>query len=88
MMNGWAGGGYGWVSVILVLVFLAFVVVGVVLLVRGLGGSSRSTPPVGREEPAPEQPRRSAALDVLEERYARGEIDKEEFLQRKKDLTG
>ena len=28
----------------------------------------------------------SAALSILEERYASGEIDKEEFLQKKKDL--
>jgi len=30
----------------------------------------------------------SSALDVLEERYARGEIDRDEYLQKKRDLTG
>ena len=95
MMSGWAGGGFGWVSMILMLAFLAFVVVGIVFIVRGLTGSSTGSgnpPPTGREEPRPEArpeaPRRAAALDVLEERYARGEIDREEFVQRKKDLTG
>ena len=30
--------------------------------------------------------RSSAALDILEQRYARGEIQREEYLQKKKDL--
>ena len=32
--------------------------------------------------------RRSTALDVLEERYAKGEIQREEYLEKKKDITG
>jgi putative membrane protein len=37
-----------------------------------------------------DQPRssRSDALAVLEGRYARGEIDREEYLQKRKDLGG
>ena len=31
--------------------------------------------------------RRSPALEVLEERYARGEINREEYLQKKRDIT-
>ena len=31
--------------------------------------------------------RRPAALDVLEERYARGEIGRDEYLEKKRDLT-
>jgi putative membrane protein len=30
--------------------------------------------------------RSSAALDILEQRYARGEIDRDEYLQKKRDL--
>lgn len=29
---------------------------------------------------------RGSALDILNERYARGEIDRDEYLQRKKDI--
>jgi len=32
------------------------------------------------------QPAVGRALDVLEERYARGEIDREEYLERRRDL--
>jgi putative membrane protein len=33
-------------------------------------------------------PRRSPGLDVLEERYARGEINRDEYLQKKRDMGG
>jgi putative membrane protein len=32
--------------------------------------------------------RRSSGLDILGERYARGEINREEFLQKKQELSG
>ncbi len=31
---------------------------------------------------------RSPGLDVLEQRYARGEINRDEYLQKKQDLVG
>ena len=34
------------------------------------------------------QPHTNAALDLLNERYARGEIDREEYLERKQGLSG
>jgi putative membrane protein len=42
--------------------------------------------PTAHQLPPP--PRRSTGLDVLDERYSRGEIDRDEYLQKKKDLGG
>lgn len=92
----WWGDGFGMsamgvVWMVIMLAVLALVIVGVVLLARGWGGrreegywgSTRQTPFAdggtgGAEGPTP--------LQILEQRYARGEIDREEFLQRKADL--
>lgn len=89
MMTGFDGGGYGLLGLILVLFFLVLVVLGVVLVARGLrsSGAAPSAGPSVRTEYPPEPPR-STALAILEERYARGEIDREEFSARKSDLTG
>jgi putative membrane protein len=72
MMNGW-GMGFGF---IFWLVILAVIIAGIVWFVRAQPYSQRS------------QERRSTGLDVLEERYARGDITREEYLQKKRDVTG
>lgn len=66
----------GWAWMILWLVFLAVLVVGVVFVVRALtgysgGGAFAST---------------SSAMQILEERFARGEIDRDEFEERRRAL--
>lgn len=72
MMGGLGGFGiFGWLSMIL---FWVLLILGVVALVRYLGGS-------GKRNDEGKSP-----LDILERRYARGEIDKKEFEERKKDL--
>jgi putative membrane protein len=62
------------------IVWLLFVIAGVVWLVRGMTQRADSSRP-----PAP---RHSPGLKVLEERYARGEINLDEYLQKKRDIDG
>lgn len=84
MMGGWAwgGSGIGVFYMLLQLLFLIALVVGLVLVVRHFLS--------GGEEPSQRAsvPRASRGLDILEERYAQGEIDRDEFLRRKEDLLG
>ncbi len=70
------GGSHWELHVISWLPVLALIVVALVALVWYL---RQGTPGAGRRGA-------SSALATLEERYARGEIDREEFLQKKKDL--
>lgn len=70
--------GYGMMSGgmwILGFIFWILILVGLILLIKYLweGAGSRG----GQE----------SALEVLKKRYARGEISKEEFEEKKKDLT-
>jgi putative membrane protein len=82
MMGGWGGYGYGFglFHAVVWIVILIAVVALIVWLVRSLTGS-------GAQHHGP-PPRRSAGLEVLEERYARGEINRDEYLQKKKDILG
>lgn len=76
-MLGW-GGGYGMIfGTIFMILLLAVVIAVAVLLVRWLGGLGQSDA---------SRPSRPAALDILKERYARGEIDKEEYEERRRVL--
>ncbi len=79
----WWGDG-AWYAMIFgplfMILFLAVVIAAVVLLFRWLGGPWPGTMP-----PHPVQPGRTP-LDVLKERFARGEIDKNEFEERRRIL--
>jgi putative membrane protein len=89
MWNGGLGMGGGWIfGWIMMLVVVALIVVGVILLVRGLSGRNDHNQAGQPQGPPPAGPAPKNALQVLEERYARGEIDREEFVQRKQDLLG
>ena len=75
----WNGGWHGWFfGPIMMIVFIAVAVVVVVLLVRWLDGS--------RHRDADRMDYRKTPLDILKERFARGEIDREEFEERRRLL--
>ncbi len=76
----WGHGWGGWIfGPLMMIVFIALIVGVVVLVVRWLGG-------VGGGPAQGSKPK--AALEILEERFARGEIDKDEFEDRRRALQG
>ena len=86
LIGGWREYGYGygmmggfggmWFMPIFMIIFWGLVIWGIVALVRG------------QSEPrSSDSSKLDSALDVLKRRYARGEINKEEFEEKKKDLV-
>lgn len=75
MGNGYSAGGmvFGMVSMLLFWVLLIAAAAAVIKYVWGTGISS-------------ERRQEKTALDILKERYARGEIEREEFDLKKRDL--
>ena len=80
MMHDW-GMGWGWgfmfLMPLVMMACFALMIAVIVLLVRWLGGESGGRSALTR-----------TTRNILDERYARGEIDREEYLQRQKDIAG
>lgn len=74
MMNGWGMGG-GWFGMGLWWILIIALVVAVGVWAFRRAGDSPSAP-------------RETARDVLDKRYARGEIGRDEYEQKKRDLAG
>jgi putative membrane protein len=73
----WGGMGFG---PIVMIVVIAAAVALIILLVRWLGGVDANS------EATPSAPKGIAPLDILKKRYAQGEIDKDEFEERRRTL--
>jgi len=74
--GGWgAGNMMGWFGGgFMMILFWAAVIIFIVWLVREVSGRNN------------EKPNSNSALEILKERYAKGEINKEEFEAKKKDI--
>ncbi len=72
----WDSGGWFFLGPLMMILFLAGIVALIVLAVRWAGGDGVSRPQQSGRTP----------LDILRERFARGEIDRDEFEERRRAL--
>ncbi len=69
--------GYHWLWMVVWLGFLILIIVGIFFIVRALAGKRISG-----------EKGEKSALDILNEKYARGEITRDEYNEKKKDILG
>lgn len=75
----WDGGWHAWLfGPMMMILFIGLVVVAVIIVVRWLGDEGRGSATKRSADKTP--------IEILEERFARGEIDKDEFEERRRAL--
>ena len=72
-MQGMGYYSYHWFGLILWFVFLILIIAGIILIIRYFTGDKN------RDQ--------KTAMEILNERYAKGELSKEEYLEKKKDIS-
>lgn len=85
-MHGWGLGSFGWIGIILMWLmligFVVLVVLGVVGLIRGFSSSGEGSTINNLQEESQTSPR-----EILQIRYAGGEITREQYLQMLDDIN-
>ena len=71
---------FGWIFMVL---WWVLIIAGIVALIKWLMNQSREP----RRRDKPTSPTGGSALEILRERYAKGEINQSEFEEKKKDLV-
>ena len=74
-MNSW---GMGWPGGFFMIVFWILIIIGLIFIIKWLIQTTKEVREDGE--------RGSHAIDILKERYAKGEIDKSQFENMKADL--
>ena len=81
MMGAYGWGGMAWMPFMGLFWLIVFIA-----LIAAVANAFRR--PSGVRDAAEGSDRRPTGLAILEERYARGEINREEYLQKKQDIRG
>jgi putative membrane protein len=94
MMWDWYGPGAGWEGWAMIVFMIVFVVAAVIAVVFFVRYFAQSQPPQQQIAPTqvaqpmvtPPTPAAESPKDILKRRYAAGEIDRDEYLQKLGDL--
>jgi putative membrane protein len=78
MMHDWGSMSWGWGGMLFQLLFWLVIIFLIVWGVKQLAGRSQNSNQLTRKD---------NALEILRERYAKGEIDKQQFEAKKRDLN-
>ncbi len=78
-MNGWDNNGTSWWGIVMMSIFGVAVIVAIIWGAIAFSRSARPQAPAAPSGPTP--------VDILNQRYARGELDTAEYEERKRQLA-
>lgn len=79
-------GGMAWMPFLGVFFWVLIFVLGIVAVRAAMGPQHRYAAPWHAADSL--ESARSSGLSILDERYARGEINRDEYLQKRQDIVG